>query len=216
MSFISCRRYLLDEKWAKSLIYIKPPIIDLGGVKENRRGTFQVPASLKDNWFILNSDPRLKPDYLESLPRTSLADSSFATAIITEVLEYLDSYEESISEIHRILMPDGLVILSVPFMSPVHFDKENDKVRFTESYLKSMLLKHFEIIHFDRMGSFLSVAMDGWRSNFYLISKPSIFQKVQMKIFRRFAKYIIKLEQIFFPSNEMANTGYWVIAKKKS
>ncbi len=55
-----------------------------------------------------------------------------------EVLEHADAPEQAISEIHRVLKKDGILLLSTPFLFEIH-DRPNDYYRFTEFGLRHLL-----------------------------------------------------------------------------
>lgn len=65
--------------------------------------------------------------YAESLP---FADGSFDTILCTEVLEHTREPFQVMREFARLLKPGGHVLLSVPFIYPIH-EAPNDYWRFT-------------------------------------------------------------------------------------
>lgn len=215
MNFISCRRYLLDKEWDTSSSYLKAPVLDIGGVKTHRRGRFQVPSELKDEWITLNPNPSFSPDIIGSLPSTNLMNESYQTVVLTEVMEYVEDYKSSIREIHRLLKNDGYLIMSVPFMSPLHGDKETDYLRFTETSVKKTVSEYFEITMFKRMGSVLSIGLDAWKAN-NIKHDLSFTDKLKSKIFRCVGPLAVTLDSKLLKNNEFANTGFWIVAKKKN
>lgn len=50
----------------------------------------------------------------EDLTKLSFADASVDVLICHHVLEHVDNVEKALSEIHRVLRPDGIAVLSVP------------------------------------------------------------------------------------------------------
>ena len=71
-------------------------------------------------------------------------DSTFDCVIIQAVLEHVLEPRTCVSEIHRVLKPDGIVYAETPFMQQVHM-KQYDFTRFT--YLgHRWLFKNFEEI----------------------------------------------------------------------
>jgi SAM-dependent methyltransferase len=63
--------------------------------------------------------------------RIPFAESSFDAVVVQAVLCYLQDPERCISEVHRVLRPDGLVYAETPFMQQVT-GGDHDFVRFTE------------------------------------------------------------------------------------
>jgi len=65
-------------------------------------------------------------------------DNSYDSAICLEVLEHVPQPNEAIREIHRILRPGGVLILSAPHLSRIH-DSPHDYYRFTRFGLQYLL-----------------------------------------------------------------------------
>lgn len=73
-----------------------------------------------------------------------LADNSFDAVIIQAVLEHVLEPHTVVSEIHRVLKPNGVVYAETPFLQHVH-EGAYDFTRFTESGHR-YLFKKFELI----------------------------------------------------------------------
>ena len=105
----------------------KPPVYDLG---TNRRfakevglvrylfngvdyvaGGFRYDASLGDNACDFHCD-------LHDL--STIESRIVGSVICLEVLEHLTAPTKAISEIHRILKPDGICVMAVPFLASYH------------------------------------------------------------------------------------------------
>ena len=71
-----------------------------------------------------------RPDILADASAMPLADESIDTVIILEVMEHLRRPHEALQEIARILRPQGTLLLSMPFLYPVH-DAPHDYQRLT-------------------------------------------------------------------------------------
>lgn len=98
-----------------------------------------------------------KPDLLTKFDKTNLSSNHFDSATMFEVLEYLDhpgSPEEVLSEIHRVLKKKGKIVITSPFMYPVH-DSDIDKNRFTDVKIKALLRNSgFKKIKVTKQGNF--------------------------------------------------------------
>lgn len=98
-----------------------------------------------------------KPDLLTKFDKTNLPANHFDTATMLEVLEYLDrpgSPEEVLSEIYRLLKKGGKIVLTSPFMYPIH-DGDIDKNRFTNIKIKTLLWNSkFKNIKVTKQGNF--------------------------------------------------------------
>lgn len=71
-----------------------------------------------------------RPDIFADASRLPLHDSSIDTVILLEVLEHLRHPAQALSEIARVLRPGGHLLLTMPFLYPVH-DAPHDYQRYT-------------------------------------------------------------------------------------
>lgn len=67
-----------------------------------------------------------------------LADDSFDTILLTDVLEHIASPESLCREVARLLRPGGVLIAGVPFLYPIH-EEPYDYWRPTEYILKNLI-----------------------------------------------------------------------------
>ena len=72
-----------------------------------------------------------RPDVFADASMLPLADSSVDTVVILEVIEHLRRPDGALREIARVLRPQGCVLLSIPFLYPIH-DAPHDYQRLTE------------------------------------------------------------------------------------
>lgn len=73
----------------------------------------------------------------EAMP---FADASFDTILCTEVMEHVMNPEKVAEEFARVLKPGGTVIITVPFIFPIH--DEYDFTRFTNKGVAVMLERY--------------------------------------------------------------------------
>ncbi len=80
---------------------------------------------------------------------------SFDSVLMLQTLEYMQNPQKVLSEISRILKRGGILILTSPFMYPIH-DYPFDRSRFTDIQLKTMLENEkFKIIKIIAQGGFI-------------------------------------------------------------
>lgn len=208
----SLRREYLDQLLNKYKKYIKKNVLDIGGKKIDKKGSFFIePASI--NYIkYLNPDKKTKPDYLCSVEKIPLKNNTFDTVILTEVLEYVDSVKESMKEIGRVTKKNSYIIVSVPFLVPVHGDFFLDKRRYTEKNLRKIFLRNnFQIKHFQYMGSVFSVIFDLILVTFGYSSKKKNNYILRLINLTRF---IFKfLDRFFSHNSKFITTGYFFILK---
>ncbi|MBI2446480.1 MAG: methyltransferase domain-containing protein [Parcubacteria group bacterium] len=82
---------------------------------------------------------------------------SFDTIISTQVMEHVSNPYQMATEIYKVLKPGGKVIVTVPFLIPMHSDPD-DYFRFTASGLSEIFKQSgFAIIESGHYGGFFMV-----------------------------------------------------------
>jgi SAM-dependent methyltransferase len=74
-------------------------------------------------------------------------DAAFDLVLCTEMLEHVPEPQRAIDEMHRVLKPGGLLVLTTRFLFPIH-DAPHDYFRFTKYGLRH-LLREFEIVRLE-------------------------------------------------------------------
>lgn len=152
---VTYRRLWLDSCLQTSSDEIHGFVIDLGGKRENKRGSFQPPVHQADAWWYVNLDLETAPDIFADVTEVPLISRQVDYIICTEVLEHLARPQACVDEMHRLLRDDGVVFASVPFFYPVHADPY-DYQRFTEDGLRH-LFKNFKSVEIHPMGGYAGV-----------------------------------------------------------
>jgi ubiquinone/menaquinone biosynthesis C-methylase UbiE len=89
----------------------------------------------------VNIDPKTEPTYVISVGETIPCDSgSFDTVISMNTLEHIFDAQFVLNELFRVLKPGGELLLSVPFLFPVH-GHPDDFFRPTSSWFQQALTK---------------------------------------------------------------------------
>jgi SAM-dependent methyltransferase len=83
-------------------------------------------------------------DVVGSVYELPFQDGEFQTVLCLSVLEHLEDPKKAIQEMRRVLKPGGRILISVPFMFPIH-DAPGDYWRFTKFGLKLLFKEGWEI-----------------------------------------------------------------------
>ncbi len=153
--YVTYRRLWLDACLKSVSNEMCGMVVDFGGKRENKRGSFRPPENQADTWLYVNLDMATRPNIYADVTRTPLMKESIDCVICTEVLEHLPNPQACVDEIHRLLHDDGLVFASVPFFYPVHANPY-DFQRFTEDGLRR-LFRDFKTVEVYRMGGYPGV-----------------------------------------------------------
>ncbi len=89
----------------------------------------------------MDIDNNRNPDIVGDICQFDFGSQKFDFILLSEVLEHLYNPQSALRNIHKILVPGGKVILTVPFIFPIH-DRPHDYYRYTKFGLK-YLLKDF-------------------------------------------------------------------------
>ena len=150
--YVTYRRLWLDSCLNAFAGEMRGTVLDLGGKRENKRGSFQPPEHQAQTWWYVNLDRETTPNIFADVTRTPLEDQSMDCVLCTEVLEHLPNPQSCVDEVHRLLRNDGTAFVSVPFFYPVHADPY-DFQRFTEDGLRR-LFREFKSVEVHRMGGY--------------------------------------------------------------
>lgn len=157
-------------------------------------------------------DSDRKPDIVASACNMKVIDDSSIDAVfLIEVLEHINEPKKALKEIHRILKPNGKLILSTPFIFPIH-DEPYDFYRYTE-YGLQYLLKDFDNVKITpRNNSIKSIyvlfgrmLIGGDKKNNLVGLLLYAYMLLQLPVFYIFSK---------FYSNNRLTTGYTISAEK--
>jgi SAM-dependent methyltransferase len=92
------------------------------------------------------------------------ADQSVDTVLATELMEHLPDPVRFLAEVDRVLRPGGTLILSVPFLEPIH-EEPRDFFRFTPFGLRALLERQgFRVERLWQRGGWWSVVVGSFMS----------------------------------------------------
>jgi SAM-dependent methyltransferase len=160
----------------------------------------------------IDIDPKRFPDIVGDICTYDIGESLFDVVIMGEVLEHLHSPQSGLDNVHRSLKPKGRLLLTVPFILPIH-DAPYDYFRFTRHGLE-MLLKKFSSFEIKERNSYFEAIDVLWVR---LLLDPSRNSKylsyLMIPLVYYFFRPISLLLSKIIPTTTMT-TGYVVCAEK--
>jgi SAM-dependent methyltransferase len=102
-------------------------------------------------YLTLDIDPSFGADLVGDIHDIPREDASFDTVICTEVLEHCRDPQRAVTEIHRVLRPGGVCVLSTRFLYRFH-PTPHDYFRFTHEGLAE-LFAGFAEVEIEHLGS---------------------------------------------------------------
>ncbi|MFA5864688.1 MAG: class I SAM-dependent methyltransferase [Phycisphaerae bacterium] len=172
---------------------------------------------IKGNHYIIAEEEKDKDKVFFDGKTIPFEPQQFDSILCTEVLEHVFEPQDFINEIYRVLKGDGCVLLTTPFLWPLH-DEPYDFYRYTRYALKEL----FEHAGFSEI---TILVRGGWYTNFSLML-GGCFTRCFPKY--KYLRYMLMLlgyplvyvTQIILPKfdrhleSETLPVGYTVFAKK--
>lgn len=151
-------------------------------------------------------------DLVSDITNIPIQDSSFEAILCTEVLEHVPDPIDAIREFYRLLKPNGILIVTVPFcslthMAPYHFFSGFNKY-FFEHHLPKI---GFDVLEISPNGDFNEFLAQEIRRIPSLYPKPSLMMSVSVGYLLRF---LSKSKGRNLISNDLACFGFHVRARK--
>lgn len=126
-----------------------PSVLDVGGRIQPYREYFSQPVH---RYISVDPKPEGRVDIIAVGEYLPFKSKSFDVVICTQVLTYASDPKLFIDELHRVLKPNGMLIISTPSFFPMH---EEERWRFLRGGLEQLLSSFSKV---DIMSEGLSIA----------------------------------------------------------
>ncbi|MBK8781535.1 MAG: methyltransferase domain-containing protein [Anaerolineales bacterium] len=113
--YVTYRRLWLDACLSAFSNEMRGTVLDIGGKREKKRGSFQPPENQARTWWYINLDWGTNPNIFADVTQTPLEDQSIDCILCTEVLEHLPDPQAGVDEVHRLLRNDGVALFLYHF-----------------------------------------------------------------------------------------------------
>jgi len=162
---------------------------------------------------------------LNTAPIPGVADQSYDSIILSDVLEHIYHTQTLLGELHRILKPGGVLLMNVPFFYWIH-ESPHDYYRYTEFALKRHVEDAgFEVIEFERLGGQVACMIDIFSKWLYKHGGRGILSKTRNKLYRFITaltqntvcalRNIKPFRSLLLKNNEQFPLAYFLVARKK-
>ena len=177
---------------------------------------YMIYKNLIDDSFCIDWENTLhKNQYLDMVvdlnQKLPIESNSFDTVLLTDVLEHIANPLSLIEELARVLLPDGHLIVTVPFFYWVH-EAPHDYYRYTEHALQRFCEQaKLEILELEPYGGYPDVFFD--IVNKYLGRNKHI-AKMYLWIVKRLAR-LRSVKKNRDKTKHIFPLGYYLVAKKE-
>lgn len=212
--FSSYRRKALDRLSEKYRSEYKGVVLDIGG---RDRGSFKKPKDMVEKWIFADIEAKHKPDLvLDVANMKGTSSESIDTIGALELFEHVEQIKEGLDECQRVLKKGGKMILSVPFLYPIHGDPFDFQRWTLAKWEKEFKSRGFVIEKREIMGRFFLVFAEMIRSLLFSLPRP-------LRILGYFCLLILEglilLDRTDFAKNNRKlagyQGGYFLILRKK-
>jgi SAM-dependent methyltransferase len=204
----SNRRRLLDKLLANHSSLYKGTVLDIGG---RDRGIFKSPKDKVAQWIIADIEKSRNPDMvLDVCDMHTIKNESIDIINAIELFEHVKTPEKGIAECFRILRKEGIIIISMPFLYPIHADPF-DFQRWTRAKWEYVLTQAgFDIQSITPMGGLFTVLTDMLK---YLNASTGPLKYIGFLAYPAFD--LIAIFDRFIGTHKSSyTTGYFIIARK--
>jgi SAM-dependent methyltransferase len=163
--YYSLRRFYVDQFFGEHAARLPRDcrVLDLGGNRTQKRGHFDI-EQLPLQVTYANLVPDKKPDVVCDASMVPFGDRMFDALICGELLEHVPDPRLVLAEASRLLEPEGRLLITVPFLIPIHGDPD-DYGRYTDHYWRAALAQAgFAEVQTARQGLWRSVVVEMMRA----------------------------------------------------
>lgn len=209
----SYRRKMIDELLSQNYSLFHGVVLDVGG---RDRGCFKKPKDKVSSWIFADIKPEYHPDLLLDVAQMpSVETNSINVISACELFEHVKRIDDGLQECHRVLKNNGLLIITVPFLYPVHADPY-DYQRWTQLKWKETLKEiGFSIEICIVMGRFFTVIADELKMLMRSFPKPI---RWTLAFFIPCLDLLVRLDRSSFivrhPKLNKYHGGYFIVARK--
>jgi SAM-dependent methyltransferase len=203
------RRREIFQKWISQLPAGDLTVLDVGGRIQPYRPLLEG----RVNRYIA-IDLRTSPliDAVARAEQIPFDDSQFDLVICTQVLQYVPNPVAAIAEIHRVLRPEGRLLLSVPAIFPR--DSDQDAWRFLPASLR-IVLRSFQRIEIAPEGGSVSGLFRTIAVFLAMFARPSWVTRIlQCTVIPILNVAAFWLELLFSRSSDQFTANYSILAEK--
>ncbi len=207
------RRRMIDKLLEMNKKYYKGEVLDIGG---RDRGIFIKPKDKVTNWIFADIEKKHSPDIVLNVCNMKMIKNKSIDVInAIELFEHVENIEQALKECYRVLKNNGIMIISIPFLFPIHSDPK-DFQRWTEDKWKNKLkCMGWRTEKIEIMGRFFTVIAE--MIKIFIKTFPRLF-KIFLYLFFPLLDLLVKIDDCKFIQNHPRlgkfHGGYFIVSRK--
>ena len=209
----SYRRRILDNLQTENANLFKGIVLDIGG---RDRGNFKKPKDKVERWIFADIAKEHDPDIILDVSRMDeIENDSIDVILAMELFEHVQEIDKGLDECLRVLKKDGLLIMSVPFMYPIHADPFDFQRWTLEKWKKSLARRGFQVEKVEVTGRFFVVIGDMLRN--YIKQLPFGLRHLGYLFFPLLDFFVFLERKGVIAKGEMLKSyhgGYFIVVRK--
>lgn len=208
------RRKILDDLLESNRHYYKGIVLDIGG---RDRGRFEKPREDVERWIFADVESRFNPDIILKVEDMKEIDTENIDVVnAVELFEHVWDLSKGLQECFRVLKKDGVMIISTPFLFPIHADPYDYQRWTRDKWRKELERVGFTIEKLEEMGYFFTVMADMFIA---LIKQFPVGIRHLFKLLYPLLSLFVKLDDFsLIRNNSKLNkytTGYFMVVRKQ-
>lgn len=210
----SYRRKSLDRLQERFRGIYQGVVLDMGG---RDRGRFQKPRDRVDRWIFADINPEHRPDLVLDVSdmQGKVADRSVDVVNAMELFEHVERIDRGLEECLRVLKPEGRLLISVPFLYPVHADPFDFQRWTAEKWRRTLEALGFRVEVLEVTGGFFAVFGDAVKTLVHAL--PRVLCRF-FQLFYPLLDLFVLLDRTGFgrrhPRLAGYHGGYFIVARK--
>lgn len=197
---------------------LRGPLLDVGCGTKPYRELFD--ADVYVGMDVENAAAAVKEaaDVLYDGTMFPFADASFNSVVCNQVLEHVFTPEQFLGELHRVLRPEGRLLLTVPFVWDEH-EQPHDFARYSSFGLRALLERNgFAILEQEKLGTDAGTLFQMWNTYLYKVTLawPAWARLLWTATVMAFVNLLALVAAKLLPDNPDLYLDQLVLAEKRS